>query len=94
MLSSTNVGEGESALYCWTDKEECCGTKPNRFGKFYYPNGVEVPIKRFQHRFYRDRGEQYIRLNQREGGEALTGMYSCEIPNSDNTMVKIYIRLT
>ena len=39
-----DVGEDENGLFCKTDREECCGTPPNRFGEFYYPNGVQVPI--------------------------------------------------
>ena len=90
----TEIREGDNALHCKTDKEECCGTVPNRFGEFYYPNGVRVPIARQQQGFYRNRGEQIIRLNRREGITSPTGMYRCEIPNADDVMVKIYITLT
>ena len=90
----SEVGEGDGALYCRTDKEECCGTVPNRFGEFYYPNGVRVPIARQQQGFYRNRGEQVIRLNRREGITSPAGTYRCEIPNADDVMVKIYITLT
>ena len=93
-LPLSEVGEGENALYCKTNKEDCCATRPNRFGEFYYPNGVQVPIARQQHGFYRNRGEQIIRLNRREGIMSPTGMYRCEIPNADGEMVKIYITLT
>ena len=88
------VGEGESALYCKTDKELCCGTPPNVFREFYYPNGVQVPVARQQQGFYRNRGEQIIRLNRREGITSPTGRYQCEIPNADDMMVKLYITLT
>ena len=91
-LSMTDIGEGENALFCKTDKAECCGSS-NRAGEFYYPNGVQVPIKRFQQTFYRNRGEQHIRLNRREEGDPITGTYRCEIPNADDVPVKIYIKL-
>ena len=93
-LPLIDIGEGTSALYCKTDKEECCGTVPNRFGQFYYPNGVQVPIASQQHGFYRNRGDQIIRLNRREGIMSPTGTYQCEIPNADDMMIKIYITLT
>ena len=93
-LSLTDIGEGTSALYCRTDMEECCATEPNRFGHFYYPNGVQVPIANRQHGFYRNRGNQIIRLNRREGITSPTGTYQCEIPNADDETVKIYITLT
>ena len=93
ILSLKEVGEGESALYCKTDKVECCAAQPNRAGEFYYPSGEQVPIKRLQHGFYRNRGDQLIRLNRREGITSPTGRYQCEIPNADDKMVKIYITL-
>jgi hypothetical protein len=93
-VAISEVGEGTGALYCRTDKEECCGTLPNRFGQFYYPNGVQVPINSRQQGFYRNRGNQIIRLNRREGITSPTGTYRCEIPNADDEVVKIYITLT
>lgn len=93
-VSLSEVGEGENALFCKTDKKDCCATRPNRFGEFYYPNRVTVPIARLQHHFYRNRGEQSIFLNRREGARSPKGTYSCEIPNADDVMVRIYITLT
>lgn len=93
-VSMSEIGEGNKALHCKTDKEECCGTVPNRFGEFYYPNGVQIPIARQQHGLYRDRGEQIVRLNRREGIISPMGTYRCEIPNADGKIVKIYITLT
>ena len=87
------VGEGENALYCKTDKEACCGNPPNRFGEFYYPNGVQVPIARQQQGFYRNRGEQIVRLNRRQGISSPTGTYRCEVPDADGVSVNIYIKL-
>ena len=58
-----DVGEDENALLCKTGREECCGTSPNRFWEFYYPNRIQVPISKQQHGFYRNRGQKIIRLN-------------------------------
>ena len=64
-----SIGEGEDhALICRTDKIKCCGTSPDRFGEFYYPNGLQVPVLRAGQNFYRNRGDQLIRLNRRGGG--------------------------
>lgn len=92
-LPLSDVGEHENALNCKTNKEDCCGTPPNRFGEFYYPNGVQVPIARQQQGFYRNRGEQIVRLNRRQGVSSPTGTYRCEIPDTDGVNVKIYIKL-
>ena len=80
--------------FCAKQTRKCCGTVPNRFGEFYYPNGVQVPIANRQQGFYRNRGNQIIRLNRREGITSPTGTYRCEIPNADDETVKIYITLT
>ena len=89
----SEIGEGDNAIYCRTDKVDCCGTRPNRFGEFYYPNGVEVPVSAQRHGFYRNRGEQIVRLNRREGVGSPTGTYRCEVPNANGETVKIYITL-
>ena len=89
-----DVGEDRSALLCKTNREECCRVLPNRFGEFYYPNGIQVPIARLEQGFYRDRGERVIRLNRREGITSPTGNYRCEIPDADGVTRNIYITLT
>ena len=48
------IGEGSSALLCKTNKQDCCGTLPNRFGEFYYPHGAYVLICITGDDFYRN----------------------------------------
>ena len=88
-----DIGEDDEALLCKTDKAECCGTRPNRFGEFYYPLGARVPIKKAGQGFYRNRDEQQIRLNRRPGTMAPTGVYRCEIPDSSGVMQKVFINI-
>ena len=88
-----DVGEGENGLFCKTNRKECCRTPLNRIGEFYYPNGIQVPIAKLMHGFYRNRGEQVIRLNRREGITSPTGRYRCEIPDDSGVMQNIYITL-
>ena len=92
-ISISDVGEGERALLCKTDKENCCGAVPNRFGEFYYPNGVQVPIGRVGQTFYRNRGEQLIRLNRRSVSLSPTGKYHCEIPDASGVVQSIFVVL-
>lgn len=87
------IGEGESALICKTDFQDCCGTPPNRFGEFFYPNGVRVSIKNHGHSFYRNRGNQEIRLHKRAGVVAPVGSFHCEIPDAEGQIQIIYIEL-
>ena len=67
------IGEGSSALLCKTNKQDCCGTLPNRFGEFYYPHGARVSIFITGDGFYRNRGNQMIRLNRRNQGRRRRG---------------------
>ena len=90
----SEVGEGENALLCKTDKEDCCGTPPNRFGEFYYPTDIKVPIAKVQQGFYRNRGEKIVRLNRRDGTTSPTGRYRCEVPDASGSMQNIYITLS
>ena len=90
----SEVGEREKALLCKTNKEDCCGTPPNRFGEFYYPSDNKVPIAKEQQGFYRNRGEKVIRLNRRDGTISPTGKYRCEIPDASGTIQNLHITLS
>ena len=92
-VSILDIGEGEDALLCKTNKQDCCGTPPNRFGEFYYPNGVQVPVRRQGHGFYRSRGDQVVRLNRRDGVTSPTGVYCCDIPDDSGIFRKVFIML-
>ena len=93
-VSMDRVGEGkDGALICRTDKVDCCGDISNRFGEFYYPTGTQVPIKRAGQGFYRNRGDQVIRLNRRRGATSPQGKYRCEIPNASGETKNLYITL-
>ena len=92
-IKVADVGSGETALLCKTDRESCCGTPPDREGEFYYPNGVQVPIRSAGHGFYRDRRAQRIRLNRRLGANTPTGVFRCEIRDASGVIQKLFITL-
>lgn len=89
----SEVGEGDNALICETKKEDCCGTRPNRFGEFYYPSGAEVRRNSAGDGLYRNRGSQVIRLNKRIGVTAPLGEYICELPDKTNVMQRVVFNL-
>ena len=91
----TEVGEQENALLCKTNKEDCCMVTGKRYGEFYYPNGVKVPIKKYRHGFYRNRGNQLVRLNRRinENINSPTGVYCCVVQDACEVEQKICIEL-
>ena len=94
-MSIAEVGEGENALICKTNKRDCCAVTDKRFGEFYYPNGVKVPIKRYGHGFYRNRGYREVRLNRKikEGIQSPTGVYCCVVLDACEVEQKICIEL-
>ena len=93
VVSILAIGEGDNALLCKTNKQDCCGTVPDRFGEFYYPHRVRVPINSARQGFYRDRGDQLIRLNRRADTSSPTGRFYCEIPDADGVNQKIFINI-
>lgn len=95
IVSITEVGEGENALLCKTNKRDCCMITGKRYGEFYYPNGVKVPINKHRHGFYRNRGNQVVRLNRRinEDIKSPTGVYCCVVPDACDVKQKICIEL-
>ena len=85
-LSINLIGTAEMALICKTNKGDCCATPPNRHGQWYCPDGTEVLISAESSKsFYRDRTDQgEVRLNKRNNMQITTGMYCCEIPDSND----------
>ena len=93
VIALSDVGELANALLCRTNLTNCCGTLPNRFGQFYYPSGAPVPINNERQGFYRNRGDQEIRLHRRSGVVSPTGKYRCEIPDSNMILQNLFIDL-
>ena len=92
--TNTERSADHFAVICHTDKRPCCGTLPNRFGKWYYPNGSIVPVEGAKNNFYRDRGDEgVVRLNRRNYSMYPTGRYHCEIPDANNTNHILYVDL-
>ena len=76
------------------NKRDCCSTVPNRLGEFYYPHGGRVSIYITGDGFYRNRRNQMIRLNRRDGVSSPTGTYLCEIPDVSDVTQKIFINIS
>ena len=93
VIALTDVEELGGALLCRTNLTSCCGTVPNRFGQFYYPSGVTVPINSRRQGFYRNRENREIRLYRRAGVDSPTGKFRCEIPDSNMNPQNLFITL-
>ena len=50
-------------------------------------------MKKAGYGFYRDRGVQEVRLNQREGVTSPTGKFRCAVPDASGTIQNLIIYL-
>ena len=91
-----DIREGEAALLCTTDRNNCCRSSDGQAaGEFYFPDNITiVPIAGPDlsiRTYYRNRGTGFIRLNRRPNGHE-TGRFHCEIPDQISGMqASIYI---
>ena len=92
----TDIGEGDAALQCTTDRADCCrDSDGTAAGHFYFPNGEQVPILGNDasiRTYYRNRGLGFIRLNRRSVATE-TGRFRCEIPDASGTLVNLFINI-
>ena len=88
-----DIGEGDGALLCRTNKTDCCTRQLNgtatALGNWFFPNGTRVPSSGNQWNFHRTRGQMVVYLKRRRGG--VEGIYHCEIPDSMSVNQTIYI---
>ena len=88
-----DIGTGENALLCVTDRTSCCSGS-GRTGEWYYPNGRRVNIQGAGEDFYRNRGDRVLRLNRARNVIVPTGHYRCEVPDATGTTQNIFISIT
>ena len=95
-IQITEIGEtnttSNTGLQCITDRMPCCGTPPNRFGEWYFPDEVTVPsIVGAPTTFYRNRGDDgTVNLNRLNTNVFTpTGLFCCEVPNTLNDMQRV-----
>ena len=95
VVAINDIGEGDNALLCMTDKPGCCKPPygPQYEGEFYYPNNSAIGFSS-TNSLYRNRGPQVVRLNRRNNDLSPTGVYRCEIPDSNGRNWSIYIKIT
>ena len=85
-----NIGEGQNdSLHCVTNNSDCCN---NGQGNWYNVTGGEVQQgPDGDSNLYVTRGDGVVSLNRRTG--ASTGMWRCDIPDSNGVQQSIYIYL-
>ena len=78
----SDIGEGSNALFCLTDRTQCCTTEAGqRRGSWRFPNGSLVTRDDANLDFYAIRGYSSICLNRRSDAVAPTGIFICRLPD-------------
>ena len=88
-----NVSVGvDNSLKCVTDYSECCGGAGSGVGNWFDKDGNKVHQGAGSDAdLYVTRGEGAVYLNRKNGGTS--GMWRCDIPDSDGLIQSIYIYL-
>lgn len=87
IVTLKDIGEGNDALACLTDKTVCC--RHPSIGNWFFPNGTRVASAGTQWEMYRTRGQMKVLMHRRRGG--VTGIYHCDIPGQNEDTHKLYV---
>ena len=93
-----DIGEGDDALLCHTNKAGCCGNPEfEREGEWYFPGNEDMRVGTLgkpprNNLFYRDRGTLVVRLNRR-GSPQERGRFRCEVPDTDDVMQIVFVNI-
>ena len=95
LVKMEDIGEDNEALICSTGFYPCCGTPPNRFGEWYYPDGSNVRPIGSGDTFYRNRlDDGTVRLHRRSSGTLpASGRYKCAIPNNQGNTINMFVQI-
>ena len=104
IIPISEIGEGDDALLCFTDLQECCqnthtGNTSGALGDWFYPNGSAVEtLENFNpdHGFYKNRDQSVLRLHWRENATmaAVIGQFCCKVPDATSNLVIICINVS
>ena len=86
IVNLEDIGEEECALICYTNSPDCCESVWPKAGEWYFPNGSAVSIEGDMKDFYRSRDSMVVRLNRRYNAVSPTGLYCCDIPDSNGNL--------
>ena len=94
MITTGNIGEGESTLFCSTDRSDCCDNESNIHGNWFLPNGSKV-LATNNTAAYVTRGNQTVGLNRVNNSNSLellpSGVYHCEMMDKNNITHHLYV---
>ena len=94
-MTSDDIGEGEEALFCSTDRDLCCNNSND--GSWYLPSGPVI-IQRLvignKQPFYVTWGYQTVGLkyiNKSSSNSLPVGIYHCEMMDEANDINHLYV---
>ena len=95
IVTLNEIGEDSAALFCLTNKTDCCGSLDTPegivvIGHWYFPNGSSVKNTISGDNMYRDRGSSFVRLQRRNNAQT-TGVFRCEVPDASGTNQQLYV---
>ena len=73
----SDIGEESDALFCLTDRGQCCTDIADGEG-WIFPDNTSVNVD-MSSDFYLARGLSYLRLNRMSSVTAPTGIFTCSI---------------
>ena len=83
----SDIGENSNALYCLTNRRECCLTD----GTWISPIGLNISESFSNISFYFTRGFSSLLLNRRSRAVVPTGVYTCLIPDAESVVRYAFI---
>ena len=93
----TEIGASSDALICLTTLMECCrGSDTNgagALGNWMFPNGYIVSSQNSGASLSRSRGPSSVLLHHMNNAMTPSGVYTCEIPDANNTNTELNIYL-
>ena len=94
-MTLNEIGEDSAALFCLTNKTDCCGPSDTPEGIFvighwYFPNGSSVKNTISGDNMFRDRGPSFVRLHRRNNAQT-TGIFRCEVLDASGTNQQLYV---
>ena len=91
-----SIGKGDRALFCSTDRNDCCDNEPDIHGNWFLPNGSKVLATNNTHfeAAYVTRGNQTVGLNCVNNNNSLelpSGIYHCGMMDKNNITHHLYV---
>ena len=90
LITVNGVGEGETALICSTDREDCCIDEFNIAGNWFLPNGSKILSTTNAQPLSIIMGNQTVGLNITNSIKLPNGIYHCKMMDKENITYHLY----